>query len=108
MPCPKHSSTGSLFKIKVQYPDLDEEVKILQSHHERKGIAPQTKIEAIMTPERLQQLRQQIQEIRIEPKLLKYIAEIVTKSRNHPHLFLGGSPRASIAIMNAAKAVAAS
>ncbi|MGB7784952.1 MAG: MoxR family ATPase [Salinimicrobium sp.] len=96
-----------LFKIKVQYPDLDEEVKILQSHHERKGIAPQAKIEAVMTPQRLEQLRQQIQEIRIEPKLLKYIAEIVTKSRNHPHLFLGGSPRASIAIMNAAKAVAA-
>ena len=96
-----------LFKIKVQYPDLDEEVKILQSHYDRKGIAPQTKIEAILTPERLQQLRQQIQEIRIEPKLLKYIAQIVTKTRSHPHLFLGGSPRASIAIMNAAKAIAA-
>ncbi|MGB7842868.1 MAG: MoxR family ATPase [Salinimicrobium sp.] len=96
-----------LFKIKVLYPNLDEEVEILQSHHDRKGISPQTKIEAILTPERLQQLRQQIQEIRIEPKLLKYIAEIVIKTRNHPHLFLGGSPRASIAIMNAAKAVAA-
>ena len=96
-----------LFKIKVQYPNLDEEVKILQSHHERKGQAPQTDIEAILAPERLQQLRQQIQEIRVEPKLLKYIAKIVTKTRNHPHLFLGGSPRASIAVMNSAKAVAA-
>lgn len=96
-----------LFKIKVLYPDLDEEVKILQSHHDRKGSSPQTKIEPILSPERLQQLRQQIQEIRIEPKLLKYIAEIVTKTRNHPHLFLGGSPRASIAVMNSAKAVAA-
>ncbi len=96
-----------LFKIKVQYPQLEEEIEILQSHHERKGVAPQTSIEAILTPEKLQQLRQQIQQIRIEPKLLKYIAEIVTKTRNHPHLFLGGSPRASIAIMNAAKAVAA-
>lgn len=96
-----------LFKIKVQYPVLEEEVKILESHHERKGVAPQTKIEAILTPEKLQQLRQQIQEIRIEPRLLKYIAEIVTRTRNHPHLFLGGSPRASIAVMNAAKAIAA-
>src|SRR5699024_8807867 len=43
----------------------------------------------------------------IEEKIVKYIAQIVNKTRNHPHLFLGGSPRASLAIMNAAKAFAA-
>ena len=96
-----------LFKIKVDYPAMDEEVKILETHHERKGVAPQTNIQAVLDPKKLQVLRSQIQEVRIEKKLLTYIAEIVTKTRNHPHLYLGASPRASIAVMNASKAVAA-
>ena len=96
-----------LFKISVKYPSLEDEVRILQTHHERKGLAPQSQIEAVLTPEKLEKLRQQIQEVRVEEKLLQYIAEIVTKTRNHPHLFLGGSPRASLAIMNSSKAYAA-
>ena len=96
-----------LFKIRVDYPKMEDEVMILQTHHERQGVAPQTKIEPVLDPEKLQVLRQQIQGIRVEEKLLKYIAEIVTKTRNHPHLYLGASPRASIAVMNASKAVAA-
>lgn len=96
-----------LFKIRVDYPGMDEEVKILQTHHDRQGVAPQNNIEAVLDPEKLEVLRSQIQGIRIEKKLLTYIAEVVTKTRNHPHLYLGASPRASIAIMNASKAVAA-
>lgn len=96
-----------LFKITVKYPHLEEEVEILRSHHARKGVAPLTTVEAVLTPRKLEDLQQQIQEIRVEEKLLNYIAEIVTKTRTHPHLFLGGSPRASLAIMNAAKAFAA-
>lgn len=96
-----------IFKIKVDYPKMSEEVMILQTHHERQGAKPQTKIEAVLNPEKLQALRSQIQGIRVEKKLLTYIAEIVSKTRNHPHLYLGASPRASIAIMNASKAVAA-
>jgi MoxR-like ATPase len=96
-----------LFKIKVDYPSMEEEVEILQSHHERQGVAPQDKIEAVLDPEKLRLLREQIQGIRIEKKLLGYIAEVIGKTRNHPHLYLGASPRASIAVMNASKAVAA-
>lgn len=96
-----------LFKIKVNYPALEEEVKILQSHHDRQGGAPQTKIEAVLAPQKLAALRSQIQSIRVEKKLLTYIAQIVHNTRNHPHLYLGASPRASIAVMNASKAVAA-
>ena len=96
-----------LFKIKVNYPSLQEEIQILQSHHDRHGVLAVSTIEPVLSPEKLQELRNKIQEIRIEPKLLKYIAQIVTNTRNHPHLFLGGSPRASLAILNASKAVAA-
>lgn len=96
-----------IFKIKVNYPDLEDEIEILQTHHERQGVNPQTSIETVLNPEKLQLLKKQIQEIRVEKKLLNYIAQIVIKTRNHPHLYLGGSPRASLAIMNASKAFAA-
>ena len=96
-----------IFKIKVDYPSVEEELMILQSHHERKRKNPTDLIEAVITPELLNTYRAQIHEIVIEEKIINYIAQIVTKTRNHPHLFLGGSPRASIAIMNAAKAFAA-
>lgn len=96
-----------LFKIEVDYPAFEDEIKILQTHHDRKGKLPETEIEPVLDPEKLKELREQIHQIIIEEKLLSYIAEIVNKTRNHPHLYLGASPRASIAVMNAAKAFAA-
>ncbi|MDE0599406.1 MAG: MoxR family ATPase [Dokdonia donghaensis] len=96
-----------LFKIKVDYPTLEQEVAILQSHHDRKGGAPQSAIASVLDPARLAAFRKQAQEVIIEEKILNYVAEIVVKSRTHPHLYLGGSPRASLAIMNASKAFAA-
>lgn len=96
-----------LFKINVDYPSLESEVQILQNHHKRKGKLPQAQIDAVLTPEKLAELQNQLHEIVIEEKIFNYIAQLVSKTRNHPHLFLGASPRASIAIMNAAKAFAA-
>ncbi len=96
-----------LFKIKVDYPSLEEEVTILENHHKRKGGSPQAAINAVVSPTKLQEFRAQTQDVRIEEKIMNYIAAIVVKTRTHPHLYLGGSPRASLAIMNAAKAFAA-
>jgi len=96
-----------LFKIKVDYPNLEEEIDILKGHHLRKGILPETEIEPILDPQEIASLRAQIHEIVLEDKLMNYIAELVLKTRNHSHLYLGASPRASIAIMNASKAYAA-
>jgi MoxR-like ATPase len=96
-----------LFKIKVDYPSLEEEVTILERHHSRKGGAPQEGISAVVTPAKLKEFRTQTQDVLIEEKILNYIASIVVKTRTHPHLYLGGSPRASLSIMNAAKAFAA-
>ena len=96
-----------IFKIKVDYPSLEEEIQILQSHHVRKQQQPTDLIEPVLSPELLNKFRTQLHEIVIEEKILNYIAQMVTKTRNHPHLFLGGSPRASISIMNASKAFAA-
>lgn len=96
-----------LFKIKVDYPSAEEELEIISSHHERKGQKQETYISPQLTPAQLRSFKQQIQEVIVEEKIRKYIADIVTKTRNHPHLYLGGSPRASLAILNASKAFAA-
>ncbi|MCT8339780.1 MoxR family ATPase [Flavobacteriaceae bacterium TK19130] len=96
-----------LFKIKVGYPNLEEEVSILKTHHDRKLELPQDEISAVLTPDSLKTFRNQVQEVLIEDKIFNYIAQLVDKTRNHPHLYLGGSPRASLAIMNTAKAFAA-
>lgn len=96
-----------LFKIKVGYPKLEDEITILKTHHNRKQTDPESLIEGVITPEDLRKFRQQVQEIIIEDKIFTYIAQIVDKTRNHSHLYLGGSPRASLAIMNASKAYAA-
>ncbi|MFS4456847.1 AAA family ATPase [Maribacter sp. 2304DJ31-5] len=96
-----------LFKIKVDYPSLDEEILVLKTHHERKGKLPQTEIKDILKPKALATFKAQIQKVVVEEKIFKYIADIIGKTRNHPHLYLGGSPRASIAALNSAKAFAA-
>lgn len=96
-----------LFKIEVDYPSAEEELSILKGHQTRKGMLPEGEIEPVLEPARLEELKNQIHEIKIEEKLLEYITQIVGKTRHHPHLYLGASPRASIAIMNGAKAMAA-
>ena len=96
-----------LFKINVDYPSLDDEVAIINSHQDRKGAAPLSQISSLISEGELKQYRSKIFEILVEEKIVKYIAKIVLNSRTHPHLYLGGSPRASIAILNASKAYAA-
>ncbi len=96
-----------IFKIKVGYPKLEEEVTILKTHHDRKSAIAEDAITGVLSPSLLKKLRAQVQEILIEDKIFNYIAQLVDKTRNHPHLYLGGSPRASLAIMNASKAFAA-
>lgn len=96
-----------LFKIKVDYPSVEEEIQIIQTHHERKGSKPNGLIKDILSPKQLTDYKSKIQNVIVEEKIIKYIADIITKTRNHPHLYLGGSPRASIATLNSAKAFAA-
>ena len=96
-----------IFKIKVNYPSLEDEIKIIASHHQRKGEAPQASIDPILDTKSLEDYKTKTQAVVVEEKIIKYIAEIVSKTRNHPHLYLGGSPRASIAILNTSKAFAA-
>jgi len=96
-----------LFKINIEYPSLEEEIEILNTHYQRKSKQPLEMIEPVLSVEEVLQYKNLLHEVIIEDKLMDYIANLVHKTRNHPHLFLGASPRASLAIMNASKAFAA-
>ena len=96
-----------LFKINVGYPNLEEEIAIINNHNNRKGALVENAIEAVLTEAELIEFRAKVHDIIVEEKIVKYIAEIILNTRTHPHLFLGGSPRASIAVLMASKAFAA-
>jgi MoxR-like ATPase len=96
-----------LFKIEVSYPTLDEEITILNRQQGKTQAQMLAGVRKILTPHDIQQYRTQIQSIIIEPKLVEFIARIVNETRNNPALYLGASPRASLAILRSAKANAA-
>lgn len=96
-----------LFKIEVDYPNLEEEIKIIEGNHFRKNEDPTELIQPIFKSHEIIEFQHIIQSVLVEEKLIQYIAQVVHATRNNPFLFLGASPRASISILNAAKALAA-
>ncbi|PKQ64475.1 magnesium chelatase [Labilibaculum filiforme] len=96
-----------LMKIEFTYPDELEELEILATKNERKGKNETLEINKVLNSEQINMLRQQVQEIHIDENLQKYIVQIVQSTRNHPGIILGASPRASVAVMMAAKALSA-
>ena len=96
-----------LFKINVSYPSLEEEIQILESKHEQKAKVEEDLVNALLSAKQIAEYQDTIKEIVVEKNLLKYIASIVDNTRSNANLYLGASPRASIAIMDASKALAA-
>jgi len=96
-----------LFKIEMNYPELSEEIKILLEFNNRKSVNDLDQINQVFTQSDLQSFRSIIKSIHIEEKIASYIAGIVNQTRKSGDLYLGASPRASIAIMMGAKSLAA-
>ena len=96
-----------LFKINVPYPSLEEEIHILENEHNRRDNLVLDNINPILNAAEIAEYQHTIKQIIVESNLLRYIAAIVDNTRTNANLFLGASPRASLAIMNASKALAA-
>lgn len=96
-----------LFKIEINYPTLAEEIEILTSQHQQKMDSQLQEITPVLSIEQIKSLRATIKGLFVEPKLLAYVAQITHETRNNKSLYLGASPRASLAIVNGAKAIAA-
>ena len=93
-----------LMKIVVNYPNLDEEIKILQRHNQQAITDILNHMEPVISPDVLTNARMQVRETHIETKLLEFIAKIIWETRNDRSLYLGASPRASLALLQIAKA----
>jgi MoxR-like ATPase len=96
-----------LFKIVVPYPTETEELTILTQFHQMGNTKVYDLVKPVITGAQINDLRRQIKDILIEEKLLQFIARLIHQTRNHKSIYLGASPRASLAIMNASKAIAA-
>ncbi len=96
-----------LFKIDVDYPTLEEEIEIISREQDLKGEKKTAKISALLSKEKIEKFQGLVNQIIIEPNLIKYIADLIVNTRSNPFLYLGASPRASIAILKASKAFAA-
>ena len=95
-----------LFKISMSYPTLEEEVSVLQRHQENRKLVKLDDIQPLLSVRELLNMRQQLQKVYIEDSLLRYIASIVQQTRMSKAVYLGASPRAAVAMLNASKAYA--
>lgn len=95
-----------LIKIVMDYPSVDEEVNILERHHAKTGFTKLDEVKAIITRDELLSLRKLTEKVFVEPSLLRYIALIIKQTRTSKAIYLGASPRASIAVLQSSKAYA--
>ena len=103
---PEAQTDRFMMKITMGYPSLDEEVTILERHHTNQRLTALDDITPVITKDQLVELRQMLDKVFVDPALLRYIAGIVAQTRQSKAVFLGASPRASVAMLQASKAYA--
>lgn len=107
-PLPEAQLDRFLLKILVGYPEAEQEITILQNHHQ--GFNPHN-LAAVpieeLSPQVLAEARAEIRNVKVEPALFQYMVEIVRRTRDWPSFSLGASPRAAISLMMVAKGFAA-
>ncbi|MES2616495.1 MAG: MoxR family ATPase [Bacteroidota bacterium] len=104
---PEAQQDRFLFRIKINYPTLQEEIQILnkfEGDFEQKVIGD---VKAVISSKEIEECRQLVQKVYIKQELIEYVAKIIDHTRHTRDLFLGASPRASLAIVKTAKAIAA-
>jgi MoxR-like ATPase len=96
-----------LFKIKIGYPSVTDEEEILNRYKNNIKAPDLASIGGVFSSKDLQEIQEIVEKVKVENQLLRYIAQITDKTRNHAKLYLGGSPRASLSMLKSAKAFAA-
>lgn len=95
-----------LFKIHMGYPSVDEEVDILKRHQDNVKLTKLEEIKPVLSIDELLKMREKLQSVFVEESLLRYIATIIQQTRTSKAVYLGASPRAAVAMLNASKASA--
>jgi MoxR-like ATPase len=96
-----------IFKIVVDYPESGEETKLLQMVNANTMHQKLSFIKSVISKKEIVEIRNSLERILMKDELIQYVVNLVGKTRNHPSLFLGASPRASIDLLRASKALAA-
>jgi len=96
-----------LFRIKLEYPSIKDEIKILHRFKHSIKEVSFADVNPVLTAADIEEFQGLIESVKIEDQLIEYIAKIVAETRNHAMLYLGASPRASLSILKAAKTIAA-
>ncbi len=96
-----------LFKINVGYPNLQQEIEIIKNQHESKLENKMDAVKPVVSGQQLKSYQQIVKNIIVEPNLLEYIAKIIINTRENQFLYLGASPRASLALLTASKSFGA-
>lgn len=96
-----------LFKIEVGYPNLEQEIEIIKNQHNNKLEDKTDGVQTVISGQQLKQYQQLVKDIIVEQNLLEYIAKIIVNTRENQFLYLGASPRASLALLTASKAFSA-
>ncbi len=94
-----------LMKIQVGYPSLNEEIQILEMHHQQKVSNILQNIAPIISTNALANARDLVRKVHVESNIISFIAQIIHETRNDASLYLGASPRASLALLQIAKAI---
>jgi MoxR-like ATPase len=103
-PLPEAQLDRFLMRLPVGYPSADDE-KIILNHLRREH--PINQLMAVVTEDRLLDFQREVWEVNVDNSILDYIVRLVTATRSHPDLVLGGSPRASLALYKTSQALAA-
>ena len=104
VPLPEAQLDRFLIKLSLGYPSLDDEMQMLDM---LKREHPLEKLQPVITAEQLVACQRAVRTVNVDPKIRRYITEIVHATRTHHDIRLGGSPRASIALYRSSQAVAA-
>lgn len=100
-PLPEAQLDRFLMHLSLGYPDVKREMEIIKNHRQDKSLGH---ISAVATEEDLTAMQEEVEQVYAADEILQYIATIVNTSRNHPDLYLGASPRASIDLFRSGKA----
>ncbi len=102
-PLPEAQLDRFLLKMKMGYPTLNEEIEVL---NRAQKVPPIDELEPVIDLDELQQIQTEIMDVYVDASIRRYIVTLTNKTRSHPNVYLGVSPRGSIALMKAAQALA--
>lgn len=102
-PLPEAQLDRFLMQLRLGYPSVDEEMRMLSRFSDAN---PLDQLEPVMTAEELAQLQQQASAVKISEGVKEYIVRLCHRTRDHHHVYLGVSPRGSLALYRASQALA--